>query len=137
MKFNYLLLSVFFIFQAQANDGFICEKQGLKISRVEIEDQGTLVIENLTSREIKSFPNLRFSLSNSNNDYQDRWGHYLTLSTDAISRFPYMPEFLLVFHMMRANKLYRQGFKALDGNGEPVKLSKLYCRSFIEALENY
>lgn len=84
----------------------------------------------------KSFYNLRIDLkSEDGRGYQHRYGYYNQLAVYAIERFPYMPEILLLFHMNKANKAYKKGFKVFEGESKkPIVLKQMYCDAFIKAL---
>ncbi len=126
-----------FAIPLQANVGFKCEKSKMEISREVYQESLTLLIKDSNSRVIKTNPNLVLPAENSTDAYQDRYGTYYMLMQEAHLSFPYMPEGLMVYHVMRSTPLYKKGFKAFEGQGEAVKLPELYCKIFISAIERY
>jgi hypothetical protein len=137
MKKCFMLLGFLLLTQAAlANVGFDCPKQGLKISRELLNDQMTLVVR-YNDGKVDHNPNLVLPQASTTDAYQERYGNYYIIMEQAHLSFPYMPEGMLVFHMTRSSALFKKGFKAFEGMGETVGLSKLYCKVFLEGMFKY
>lgn len=137
MKFLFFFILAFSISAAaHAGTGFHCSKLKVSVSR-ELTDGGmTLVIRHADgTKEINE--RLVLSSGNETSDYQSRMGIYAHLSELAIMNFPWRPEIIHIFHAVRGGKLYRDGFAAFEGNGEPVKLKNFYCKPFLKSLRDF
>ena len=117
--------------------GFECKHAPLQIVRHELADGVTLAIKNTEAGTLSTNTEIFLPKDNSTSSYQDRVGFYYSLMGSANSYFPYMPGPLLVYHITRSTKLYRMGFMAFEGKGEPVKLAKIYCEALMQAITNY
>ncbi len=118
--------------------GFTCPKLDLKISKVLIsENTSTLSIQH-GNGSVEENPHLVLPEGNDTDSYQDRIGTYLEIQSNTQNFFPYSPEFLLVFRIMKSRSLYLSGFKAFEDESlEPVKLSSFYCKALTRTLLAY
>lgn len=120
-----------------ANTGFICPDLNKEISRSDNGELHSLMIKNTKTGEVQFNERLDLSSGVETSDYQERMGIYNLMMDHALLSFPYRPEFILVFHAIRAGSLYRKGFLALEGKGDAVKLNKMYCKAFIKSIMDY
>jgi len=140
MKFY--ILALFFVLttvEAFANTGFVCPKEGIKISKFLLNDkQSTLLIEHADGKT-ETNHTLIAPEGNDIDAYETRFGIYNEIRANTQSFFPYMPEFLMVYHMSRSQKLYMAGFKVLDGqNNDPaVELGSMYCKALLTSILKY
>ena len=118
-----------------ASPGFICPKEKIEISKVFLRDDlSTIQIAHADGR-VETNILLENPEGREGDAYQTRFSTYTSLWTSAQLSFPYMPEFLLVYHMMKSQPLYRRGFYALDGDGtSPVQLRSMYCKALVDSI---
>ncbi len=114
--------------------GFECSDLNANVFRADRGGNSTLVVSENGQERFN--PRIELELDESSG-YSQRMGVYNTLMTEAQIHFPYMPEFLMIYHVMRSTKLYRKGFVVLEEGGVPVKLGKMYCRAFMNAIDAY
>jgi hypothetical protein len=119
-----------------AQAGFICPDQKLQIMRMQGEEFDFLALRS-EDNSLTQFKNIELQRGDDYDSFQQRHSTYLALMTEAQLHFPYMPEFLLIFHIGKSNKLFRSGFKALEENNAPVQLKSMYCKSLLEAMKKY
>ncbi len=133
-----MLLASFNLF---ANIGFECQKGKVSIQRAMVNGQLTLeIVEKLNnSGDVKTTynPDLVLPNSDSTDDYQNRFAIYYELMNVSQQKFGYMPEALLIFHIMKSTEKYKKGFRAFENIGESVELSKMYCEKLVEAIKEY
>lgn len=132
-----ILFLVFFPLMASAQTGFICESQQVEITRKKVNELTTLVMTQVQDGTETFNEYLSLPMEDTVDAYQDRYGTYYTVMEQAHLSFPYMPEFLLIYHLGQSSKLYKKGFKALEGEGSPVQLNKMYCAALIKSIQNY
>jgi hypothetical protein len=120
-----------------ANVGFRCKDSNTEISRKTIDNVLTLVITNKVDGSESYNSKMILPDADTIDAYQERFGTYYEIMANAQAFFPYMPESMMVFHIMRSNKLYKKGIQAFEGNAEAVDLPKMYCKTFIEAINKY
>ena len=122
------LLTVFALFASNVHaGGFNCPELGKKLE-LSKNEAGEWYFVN---------PNTKIPMGNEVDAYQDRWFVYNVLIEQATIRFPYMPEILLVYHVMKSNKKFRAGFKLVDdvNSTQYVRLPKMYCKALIKAID--
>lgn len=138
---NRLCLAILFFLMApaisMANIGYHCAGINVKISREQVSDSTTLVVKNMVDGTLTFNSRIHLPMEESTASYQDRFGIYNELMTNAQTLFPYMPESVMVFHIMKSSKIYRKGFKAFEGEEAAVDLPDMYCKAFIQAIANY
>ena len=118
---------------ANAQVGFKCPNLQMEI----LKSDSTIKIKNQTgTREITN-NRLVLPIDQSTDSYQERYGIYYALMTEAHLHFPYMPEWLMFYHLSKSTNLFKKGFKAFEGEGSSVELNKMYCKAFIQAIEKY
>ncbi len=122
---------------ALANIGFHCSGLNIKISREQVSDSTTLVVKNMVDGNLTFNSRVHLPMQESTDSYQERFSIYNEIMTNAQTLFPYMPESIMVFHVMKSSKLYKKGFKAFEGEESAVDLSDMYCKAFIQAIQNY
>lgn len=115
------------------NVGFNCPDLNLSISKV---DQ-SIMVKNLKDQSETSNPRIVLPNENTTDAYQERYGIYYSLMTEAQLNFPYMPEIILLPLLARSTKAYKAGFKAFESEGETVELKKMYCNALIKAIDKY
>ncbi len=117
--------------------GFICPKQKLKISKVvgaaEESEFDQLLIETEDGTGVSERRGM-LPRGSGLEPYQTRYGMYFTITEAAQLSLPYAPEFLMVGRMIRSKKLYRKGFNALEGKGQPVELNRMYCEALLAGI---
>ncbi|MFN8370922.1 MAG: hypothetical protein U0T83_09905 [Bacteriovoracaceae bacterium] len=135
MKLLISLLFMTFSFSTFANVGFNCPELNISIKRAAYDKNfGTLAILDQRLGTESLIKGIKFPLDNTIDAHQERWYQYLELMNEAQMHFPYMPEFILVFHTMRSTTDYKKGFRAFEGEGSPIKLKKMYCKALVKAL---
>ncbi|MFZ4715678.1 MAG: hypothetical protein ACOYL6_18285 [Bacteriovoracaceae bacterium] len=117
-----------------ANVGFICKTESLEISQAKVNNLNTLRVLNTQTGSESFNDHLVLPEGNSTDAYQERYGRYYEVLANAQANFPYMPEFMMFYHMSKSNSLYKKGFKAFEGEGQAVELPKMYCKAFVTAL---
>jgi hypothetical protein len=136
-KISTLLILLVMSLSAAANVGFRCPELKTEISRKKVDDLLTLVATHANSGAQTFNQRLVLPEEDTVDAYQERFGHYYIVMNGAQELFPYMPESMLIFHIMRSTKLYKKGIQAFEGKGEAVELPKMYCKAFIKAIEKY
>ena len=139
MNIKVLIFSIVFTYSAAAmsNVGFRCKDLKVEISREKYNDILTLVVKNTETGELRYSSNLVLPETDTVDAYQERFGYYYELMANAQSLFPYMPEGVMVIHIMRSTNLYKKGIQAFEANGKWVELPKMYCKAYIEAITKY
>lgn len=133
MKLIISMLFILLTLPAIANVGFTCPDLNLSIEK---SDQ-SLIVKNLKDQTETSNPRIVLPIENTTDAYQERYGIYYSLMTEAQMHFPYMPEIILLPLMASSTKAYKAGFKAFEGEGETVKLKKMFCNALLKAIDNF
>lgn len=121
-----------------ANSGWICPKDHLEIHLAPVRTLFSTLQISFDDGRFETNASLELPMGSDVDSYQTRFGIYNELQSEAQGFFPYRPEFLTVFHLMRSQSMYREGFKALESeSAEPVKLKSMYCRALVEAILKY
>lgn len=69
--------------------------------------------------------------------YQERWGQFISVSSDAMVRMPKFPSLRYFYYMENSKKKYREAFKLLEDpqkKGQHYALRALYYRKLVEAV---
>jgi hypothetical protein len=130
MKF----LTAFFLCATQAFSftGYTC-KNSNKI----IERTNESILGKEDHRIIYRNDRIHLPDGDGTDEFQHRYGVYHQLVVLAHQNISYMPESLMIYHMIRSDKLYKKGFQAFEGKKAPVKLPKMYCDMLFKAIESY
>lgn len=77
-------------------------------------------------------------MGNELDPYQERWGIFNDVLTEASIRMPPVPEFRYLYLMNTATKAYREAFKQIettDKSGTAVEMKGLFFGKLVESLE--
>lgn len=136
MKLHLMLIFSLFTFSSASFSqtvGFHCPGLSLDI----MKNAETISLENVKTQESKKFERIELPLGNDIDSYQTRVSIYYDIIQRSYSSFPYMPEFLMLYHVLRSGHLFKKGFQAMEGQGKAITLSKMYCKTLIKTLEQY
>lgn len=136
------LILTFLICNSVANEkihiGFHCPSKGFDIAKRVISNEKEIIALVKNKSEIlKNFTNINLAIGSDFNSYQTRVATYYEITQSTLTSFPYMPEFLLLYHVFKSGRVLKKGFSAMEGKDEPATLSKLYCKVLLKTLENY
>ncbi len=78
-----------------------------------------------------------FSMAQTNDNYQERWGFFIETYTEATLRMPPIPEFRYLWLINSSTKAYKKAFHHLDREefkNEPLVIRELYFSKLEEVL---
>jgi hypothetical protein len=100
---------------------------------------GILVVEINGKKSI--LENQPFAMSaDQTNSYQERWGFFIQIYTEATLRMPSFPEMRYLWLISASKKAYRDGFKQMDRKelkNEEIKMRDLYFSKLASVLLEY